>query len=73
MYAEDNQNECREVHVEKRFTKADDLGQVCEYLIHLMSSATSLDLDSEGSQTLKKRLLEEIETFFRTLTVEDDG
>ncbi|XP_024192213.1 protein PUTATIVE RECOMBINATION INITIATION DEFECT 1 isoform X2 [Rosa chinensis] len=49
----------------------DDLGQVCEYLIRLMSSESSLDKDSGGSHLGNKRLLEEIELFFRTLTVQD--
>ncbi|PRQ38312.1 hypothetical protein RchiOBHm_Chr4g0412451 [Rosa chinensis] len=49
----------------------DDLGEVCEYLIRLMSSGSSLDKDSGGSHLGDKRLLEEIELFFRTLTVQD--
>ncbi|KAK1593013.1 hypothetical protein Q3G72_034425 [Acer saccharum] len=53
-------------HEEKMFTKVDDLGQVRQYLIHLMSSQ-SLCVDNGD-----KRLLEEIEMFFRTLPVEDD-
>ncbi|XP_004298232.1 PREDICTED: protein PRD1-like [Fragaria vesca subsp. vesca] len=49
----------------------DDLGEVCEYLIRLMSSESSLDIDSGGSHLEDKRLLEEIELFFRALTVQD--
>lgn len=49
----------------------DDLGEVCEYLIRLMSSESSLDIDSGGSHLEDKRLLEEIELFFRALTVHD--
>lgn len=49
----------------------DDLGEVCEYLICLMSSESSLDMDSGGSHLRNKRLLEEIELFFRILTVQD--
>ncbi|KAK9932926.1 hypothetical protein M0R45_020145 [Rubus argutus] len=49
----------------------DDLGEVCEYLICLMSSEPSLDMDSGGSHLGNKRLLEEIELFFRILTVQD--
>lgn len=56
-----------------RVTVADDLGEVCAYLIHLMLSEAPLDADSMGLQTEKRRLLEEIEMFFRTLTVEDDN
>ncbi|XP_002516401.2 protein PUTATIVE RECOMBINATION INITIATION DEFECT 1 [Ricinus communis] len=72
IYSEDSQNECTYEHIEKRVFTKGDLGDVCEYLIYLMSSETHLDADSVGLQTMKKRLLEEIEIFFKNLTVEDD-
>ncbi|KAK2641672.1 hypothetical protein Ddye_023435 [Dipteronia dyeriana] len=59
-------NTSQDEHEEKMFTKVDGLGQVRQYLIHLMSSQ-SLCADNGD-----KRLLEEIEMFFRTLTVKDD-
>ncbi|GLT71030.1 hypothetical protein SLA2020_430750 [Shorea laevis] len=60
-------------HVKKIITTPDDMGEVREYLVYLMSSKSSLDMDSRGLDFGKKRLLEEIELFFRTITVEDDG
>lgn len=60
-------------HVKKIITTPDDMGEVREYLVFLMSSKSSLDMDSRGLDFGKKKLLEEIELFFRTITVEDDG
>ena len=58
--------------MKKVLTKPYDLGDVCRYLIDLMSSETYLDRDSCGFHVGNKRLLEEIELFFRTLSVDDD-
>ncbi|XP_012078523.1 protein PUTATIVE RECOMBINATION INITIATION DEFECT 1 isoform X1 [Jatropha curcas] len=69
----DVQNNSTEEHTEKRVPITDELGEVCEYLIHLISSDMHLDDDSVSLGTGKKRLLEEIEMFFRTLTVQDDN
>ncbi|KAB5569671.1 hypothetical protein DKX38_003464 [Salix brachista] len=71
LYTEDCQNDCSDEKLEKRTITADDLGEVCEYLIHVMSSTKSLDLDCGDLQT-SKRLLEEIELFFKTSSPEDD-
>ncbi|KAG8654974.1 hypothetical protein MANES_05G198800v8 [Manihot esculenta] len=73
IYTRDVQNDHPDEQAEMRVTVADDLGEVCAYLIHLMLSEAPLDADSMGLQTEKRRLLEEIEMFFRTLTVEDDN
>lgn len=54
-------------HVQKIVSFSDDLGEICEYLIHLMSQSSS-DTNCEN-----KRLLEEIEMFFSTSTVEDNS
>ncbi|QHN96291.1 hypothetical protein DS421_18g617190 [Arachis hypogaea] len=48
-----------------------DLGDVYSYLIDLMSSETYIDMDSWGFHVGNKRLLEEIESFLRTLTVDN--
>ncbi|KAI4317408.1 hypothetical protein L6164_025277 [Bauhinia variegata] len=55
---------------QKVLTNPSDLGEVCEYLFHLMASETHLGMDSDWGN---KRLYEEIELFFRTLTVDDDS
>ncbi|CAK7348931.1 unnamed protein product [Dovyalis caffra] len=71
VYSEDSQNDCTDEQIQKRSIIKDDLGEVCEYLIRVMSSATSLDVDCGGLQS-SQRLLEEIEMFFKTSIVEDD-
>ncbi|KAM3756392.1 hypothetical protein ACB098_02G108200 [Castanea mollissima] len=72
-YADNTQDHRADKHMKKMATTPDDLEEVCEYLIHLMSSDSSLDMDSKGLHCGNKRLLEEIELFFRTLTWEDDS
>ncbi|KAE9585744.1 hypothetical protein Lalb_Chr24g0394531 [Lupinus albus] len=60
--------------IKKVHTTPYDLGEICSYLIDLISSETYLDKDTWGFHTSsKKRLLEEIEAFFSTLTVDDDS
>ncbi|XVE81218.1 hypothetical protein DITRI_Ditri15bG0045200 [Diplodiscus trichospermus] len=51
-----------DTHVRKIVSSSDDLGEVCDYLIHLMMSQSS-PYNNSGSN----RLLEEIEMFFSTL------
>lgn len=70
MYTNNLQDEHMEKHTEKKMT-TDDLAGICEYLIHLMSSQPSIDKEYGGSSNGDKRLLHEIELFFRTTTVED--
>ena len=53
--------------VQKIVSLSDDLGEVCEYLIHLMSQSSS-DTNSGN-----KRLFEEIEMFFSTSIAEDNS
>ncbi|XP_065861506.1 protein PUTATIVE RECOMBINATION INITIATION DEFECT 1 [Euphorbia lathyris] len=65
IYAEDARNDCADEHMERKIGYTDDLGEVWEYLIHLMSSETETDVESVGFQNVK-RLLEEIEMFFKT-------
>ncbi|MBA0764628.1 hypothetical protein Gotri_013959 [Gossypium trilobum] len=50
-------------HDQKSVTWSDDVGEICEYLIHLMVS-------SSDTNSGNKRLLQEIEMFFRSLTEE---
>lgn len=72
-YADNTQDDRADKHMKKMATTPHDLEEVCEYLIHLMLSDLSLDMDSRGLHCGNTRLLEEIELFFRTLTLEDDG
>ena len=72
-YADNTQDDGADKHMKKMATTPHDLEEVCEYLIHLMLSDLSLDMDSRGLHCGNTRLLEEIELFFRTLTLEDDG
>ncbi|KAL5849112.1 hypothetical protein ACOSQ3_007178 [Xanthoceras sorbifolium] len=67
-------NSSQDEHEEKKYMQVEDLGEVGRYLIHLISSqsSSSVDKDSRGLPNGDKRLLEEIEMFFRTLTAEDD-
>ncbi|CAL0332279.1 unnamed protein product [Lupinus luteus] len=60
--------------IKKVHTTPYDPGEICSYLVDLISSETYLDKDASGFHTgSKKRLLEEIEAFFSTLTVDDDS
>ncbi|XP_061338691.1 protein PUTATIVE RECOMBINATION INITIATION DEFECT 1 [Gastrolobium bilobum] len=59
--------------IKKVLTTPCDLGDVCRYLIDLISSETYLDMVSWGFHMGSNRLLEEIELFFSTLTVDDDS
>ncbi|KAB1213495.1 Protein PRD1 [Morella rubra] len=72
MYADITQDKRAEEHEKKMAATPDDLGEVCEYLICLISTESTLT-DSRGLDFRNKRVLEEIELFFRTLTMEDDG
>ena len=72
-YADNTQDDRADKHMKKMATTPHDLEEVCEYLIHLMLSDLSLDMDSRGLHCGNTRLLEEIELFLRTLTLEDDG
>ncbi|CAL1404364.1 unnamed protein product [Linum trigynum] len=66
-YAEESRDESKGDNIDgnkKRERGADDLGEVCEYLIHLMMSA---DLNPQGQS---RRLLEEVEMFSKTIPME---
>ncbi|XP_019447895.1 PREDICTED: protein PRD1-like isoform X1 [Lupinus angustifolius] len=67
IYTNNAQEGLRNDPIKKVHTTPYDLGEICSYLIDLISSETNLDKDT----ATKKRLLEEIEAFFSTLTVED--
>lgn len=73
IYAGNTSDDCTEEHFDKVIIVQDDLGKVCEFLIHLMSSQSSLDMDSGESKVGKIRLLQEIEMFFRRTTEKEDG
>ncbi|KAH7521537.1 hypothetical protein FEM48_Zijuj07G0044100 [Ziziphus jujuba var. spinosa] len=73
MYIDNNEGDCAKEHIKKAVTVSDDLEEVCAYLIYLMSSASFQNGDSQGSHFGNKSLLEEIEMFLRTSTVEDDS
>ncbi|CAB4293776.1 unnamed protein product [Prunus armeniaca] len=68
-YTDNSQDESAKEHKKKAVAILDDMGEGCEYLIHLMSSESCLDRDSGGLNFGDKRLLEEIELFFKTSTV----
>lgn len=73
MYIDNNEGDCAKEHIKKAVTVSDDLEEVFAYLIYLMSSASFQNGDSQGSHFGNKSLLEEIEMFLRTSTVEDDS
>lgn len=73
MYTNNAQDGLPSEPIKKVLATPYDLGDVCRYLLDLMSSETYVDMDSWGCQTGSKRLLEEIELFFSTLTVDDDS
>ncbi|KAJ1426693.1 Armadillo-type fold [Sesbania bispinosa] len=73
MYTNNAQEGHPNEPIKKALTNQYDLGDVCQYLIDLMSSETYIDMDSWGFHMGSRRLLEEIELFFSTLTVDDDG
>ncbi|KAK9288539.1 hypothetical protein L1049_016998 [Liquidambar formosana] len=73
IYTSNTQDDRTEEHIEKVVIIPDDLEKVCEFLIHLMSSESSLEMDSGGLKTRNKRFLEETEMFFRSLTEKEDG
>ncbi|XP_038715800.1 protein PUTATIVE RECOMBINATION INITIATION DEFECT 1-like isoform X2 [Tripterygium wilfordii] len=56
----------------KTVATPEDLGEVHEYLIHLMSSEFLPDTDSRGREVRDKRLLEEIELFFKAFAVSEN-
>jgi len=72
MYTNNAQDVLPSEPIKKVLAAAYDLGDVCWYLIDLMSPDT-LDMDSWGIHMGSKRLLEEIELFFSTLTVDDNS
>ncbi|CAI0453180.1 unnamed protein product [Linum tenue] len=66
-YAEESRDESKGDNIDrnkKRERGADDLGEACEYLIHLMMSA---DLDP---QRRSRRLLDEVEMFSKMIPME---
>ncbi|XP_059632085.1 protein PUTATIVE RECOMBINATION INITIATION DEFECT 1 [Cornus florida] len=73
IYMDDTQNATKKENTEKVIAIPDNLGNVCELLIGLVLSQSSLVMDSKGSKIRNKRLLEEIEVFSRSLMEEDDG
>ncbi|KAL2332631.1 hypothetical protein Fmac_013844 [Flemingia macrophylla] len=58
--------------IKKVLNASYDMGDICEYIIDLMTSEAYIDTGSWGFHTGSKKLLEEIELFFSTLTVDDD-
>ncbi|RDX83175.1 Protein PRD1, partial [Mucuna pruriens] len=70
VYCNNTQEGLPNESIKKVVTASYDMGDICEYLIDLM---TSLDMVSGGFHTGSKKLLEEIELFFSTLTVDDDS
>lgn len=71
MYVDNTQGDCAREHIKKTLTISDDVGEVCEYLVYLMSSESCQVRDSRGLHFRNRSVLEEIEIFLRTSTVED--
>lgn len=66
MYTNNAQEGLQNEPIKKFLAASYDMGDICEYLIDLMTSEAYL-------YTGRKKLLEEIELFFNTLTVDDDS
>ena len=71
MYTNNAHNSLTNESIKKVLSTTYDEGEVCGYLLHLMLSETCLDMESWGLHSDNKRLIEEIELYFRTLTVDD--
>lgn len=67
MYTNNAQEGPLNEPIKEVLTTPYDLGDVCRDLIDLMSSETYLHMDSWGFHTNSRRLLEEIELFFKIL------
>ena len=63
-YSNNAQEDLPNEPIKKVLTKSYNMGDICEYLIDLMTSEAYLDTGS-------KNLLEEIELFFSTLSVDN--
>ncbi|KAK7379619.1 hypothetical protein VNO80_05083 [Phaseolus coccineus] len=50
-----------------------DTGDICEFLIDSMTSEAYIDTVSRGFHTGSKKLSEEIEMFYTSLSVDDGG
>ncbi|KAL1807105.1 hypothetical protein ACET3Z_030173 [Daucus carota] len=66
-----NSQESKEEHTEKLNIASEGLGNVCEFLINLMSSQSPAGIRSKDVQVRNKDLLEEIELFSKDIMEED--
>ncbi|XP_027337587.1 protein PRD1 [Abrus precatorius] len=71
MYTNNAHEELPNEPIKKVLPASYDLGDICQYLIDLMSSETCVGSVSWDFHRGSKKLLEEIELFFSTLTVDD--
>lgn len=73
LYNDNAKSDSQDEHTKKAVTMSGDLGEICEYLIFLMSSKSSQDSHFAESHRGNKSLLKEIELFLSTSTVEDES
>ncbi|CAJ1850286.1 unnamed protein product [Sphenostylis stenocarpa] len=73
MYTNNGEEGLPNETTKKFLTASYDMGDVCEFLIDLMTSDRYLDTVSGGFHTRSKKLLEEIEMFYNTLSAVDRG
>ncbi|KAL5542709.1 hypothetical protein UlMin_010419 [Ulmus minor] len=70
LYTDNRKGDYEDEHIKKGVTISDDLGEIREYLMYLMSSENK---NSRGLYLENNSLLEEIELFFTTLTIQEDS
>lgn len=60
---ENNEDECIEENGRKVVTMSSDMGEVCEFLLEIMSSESHLDINTGGHHAKANRLMEETDLF----------
>ncbi|KAG2406917.1 Protein PRD1-like protein [Vigna angularis] len=73
VYTNNAQDDLPNEAIKKVFTASYDTGDICEFLIDLMTSEAYIDTVSLGFHTGSKKLFEEIEMFYSSLSVDDGG
>ena len=71
LYTDSTKDGCEDELIKKMVPASGDLGEICEYLIFLMSSKQFQGRYFGESHGRNMSLLEEIELFFRFSVVED--
>ncbi|KAL9323735.1 hypothetical protein ACSQ67_008592 [Phaseolus vulgaris] len=73
IYTNNAQEGLPNEEIKKVLTASYDTGDICEFLIDLMTSEAYVDTVSRGFHTGSKKLSEEIEMFYTSLSVDDGG